>query len=179
MFYMEYFKKMSFINNIYTNLFTFFIPIAKNLMCKSQYTLTCHFMDKYKGFVDVLAASSIMSIISLNNASAQSMVADKEFDVYVVDYRNIRIQKFSDDGQFITKWGAKGDGNGEFAVPHGIAVDSSGNAYVVDMNNCNVQKFDKQGKFLLKFGSQGEDEGQFLHPHSIALDSSGNIYVVE
>jgi hypothetical protein len=30
-----------------------------------------------------------MSIMSINNASAQSMDADKEFDVYVVDYLNI------------------------------------------------------------------------------------------
>ena len=101
-------------------------------------------------------------------------------EVYVVDYMNIRIQKFDSNGDFITKWGSEGEGDGEFGVPHGIAVHpSSGNVYVVDMNNCNVQIFDSEGNFLSKWGSQGEGDGQFLHPHSIALDSEGNVYVTD
>ncbi|MDP8942363.1 MAG: hypothetical protein M3M84_07480, partial [Thermoproteota archaeon] len=29
-------------------------------------------------------------------------------------------------------WGSEGTGDGEFAEPHGVAVDSSDNVYVVD-----------------------------------------------
>ena len=65
---------------------------------------------------------------------------------------NIRIQKFDNNGDFITKWGSKGEGDGEFGVPHGIAVHPpSGNVYVVDMNNCIVQIFDSEGNFLSKW----------------------------
>jgi DNA-binding beta-propeller fold protein YncE len=99
--------------------------------------------------------------------------------VYVVDYMNIRIQKFNDDGSFISKWGSEGTGDGQFGVPHGIEVDSSGHVYVADMNNCNVQKFDSEGNFLLKWGSQGGDKGQFKAPEGLAIDSSDNVYVAD
>ena len=39
---------------------------------------------------------------------------DGRGDVYVVDSGNNRIQKFSSDGAFITKWGSHGSGNGQF-----------------------------------------------------------------
>ena len=44
--------------------------------------------------------------------------------MYVVDIDNDRIQKFDSNGNFITKWGSKGTGDGEFKTPIGIAVDS-------------------------------------------------------
>jgi hypothetical protein len=82
--------------------------------------------------------------VSLNEDRKDSQPSMGSGGVYVVDYMNIRIQKF--DGDFITKWGSEGKGDGEFGVPHGITVDpSSGNVYVVYMNNCNVQIFDKEG----------------------------------
>ena len=44
--------------------------------------------------------------------------------MYVADYGNNRIQKFDSNGNFITKWGSKGTGDGQFDYPTGIAVDS-------------------------------------------------------
>ena len=38
-------------------------------------------------------------------------------DVYVVDYNNIRVQKFDNQGDFILKWGTKGKSDGQFGVP--------------------------------------------------------------
>ncbi|HEU5121059.1 MAG TPA: hypothetical protein VFT71_08725, partial [Candidatus Nitrosocosmicus sp.] len=100
-------------------------------------------------------------------------------DVYVVDYNNIRIQKFTDEGNYVLKWGTKGKDAGQFGVPHGIDLDKRGNVYVVDMDNNNVQKFDSEGNFLLKWGSMGTDDGQFMHPHSVVLDSFENVYVTD
>jgi hypothetical protein len=59
-------------------------------------------------------------------------------EVYVVDYNNIRIQKFTDEGNYVLKWGTKGKDDGQFGVPHGIDLDKKGNVYVVDMDNNNV-----------------------------------------
>ncbi len=52
--------------------------------------------------------------------------------LYVVDSYNNRIQKFSPDGKFLTKWGGflgtglKGDSSGSFNVATTIEVDELG-----------------------------------------------------
>ena len=43
---------------------------------------------------------------------------------------------------FVTKWGQNGEGDGEFILPQGVAVDSSGNVYVTDQGNNRIQKFE-------------------------------------
>ena len=44
-----------------------------------------------------------------------------EGEVYVSDgYGNARIVKFSGDGEFLLEWGSRGDGPGEFGLPHNL-----------------------------------------------------------
>jgi len=42
---------------------------------------------------------------------------------------------------FITKWGSKGEGDGQFFSPDAVVVDSSDNVYVADTLNNRIQKF--------------------------------------
>jgi tripartite motif-containing protein 71 len=44
-----------------------------------------------------------------------------------------QVQKFTNNGTFITSWSSRGSGDGQFISPAGIAVDSSNNVYVTDM----------------------------------------------
>ena len=80
---------------------------------------------------------------------------------------------------FLTKWGTDGVGFGQFNIPFGVAVDSSGNVYVADTFNNRIQKFTSTGTFITKWGSSGSGDGQFSFPTGIAVDSSGNVYVVD
>ena len=75
--------------------------------------------------------------------------------------------------------GSSGSGEGQFAGPAGVAVDSSSNVYVTDENNDRIQKFTNDGKFITTWGSFGSGEGQFAGPAGVAVDSSGNVYVSE
>ena len=61
--------------------------------------------------------------------------------VYVADELNHRIQKFDSDGTFITKWGSRGAGDGQFDFPTGVALDSYSNVYIADGSNNRIQKF--------------------------------------
>ncbi|MEW6758904.1 MAG: cysteine peptidase family C39 domain-containing protein, partial [Acidobacteriota bacterium] len=58
--------------------------------------------------------------------------------VYVVDYRNHRIQRFDANGGFNTQWGGQGQGDGEFHYPTSVTVDSGGYVYGGDSR---IQKF--------------------------------------
>ena len=61
--------------------------------------------------------------------------------MYVADIKSNRIQKFDSNGKYITKWGSKGGGDGQFVGPDDIAVNSSGNLYVSDAGNNRIQVF--------------------------------------
>jgi sugar lactone lactonase YvrE len=54
---------------------------------------------------------------------------------------NDRVQAFTTDGKFLFGLGGTGHGPGQFARPHGMAVDSKGHLYVADAGNQRVQKF--------------------------------------
>jgi Tol biopolymer transport system component/DNA-binding beta-propeller fold protein YncE len=72
------------------------------------------------------------------------IAVDSSGYIYVGDYGNNRIQKFTSTGTFVTQWGSYGTGDGQFNFPIGIAVDNSGYVYVLDAGNERIQKFRKE-----------------------------------
>jgi len=48
---------------------------------------------------------------------------------------------YSQEYEFVLKWGELGSGYGEFNFPTDIAVDSDGNVYAADARNNRIQKF--------------------------------------
>ncbi len=81
-------------------------------------------------------------------------------DFYVSDgYGNSRVVKFNKEGKFIRAWGKKGAGEGEFNLPHAVAVDKRGRVYVGDRENHRMQIFDGDGKFLAQWKHVGSPWG--------------------
>ncbi len=87
------------------------------------------------------------------------------------------IFKFGPDGNFLTKWGSSGSGDGQFDTVAGIALDDSSNVYLADSGNYRIQKFDSSGNFLTKWGSAGGGNGQFFAVSNIAVASNGDVFV--
>ena len=90
------------------------------------------------------------------------------------------VQRFTNNGTFITSWGSTGIGDSDFISPGGLTVDSANKVYVGDYGENNrIQKFDSNGKFITKWGTPGTGDGQFMPPVGIVADSSNNIYVAD
>ena len=79
------------------------------------------------------------------------VAVDPEGSIYVVDWRNDRVQKFSAGGEFLMEFGCSGSGPGEFNRPAGIAVDMDGDIYVADRGNDRVLLFDRAGRYVEQF----------------------------
>ena len=110
---------------------------------------------------------------------ANGIDTDRFDNVYVADFGNHRIQKFSPDGELITQWGSEGSGNGQFMNPRDVTVDSSsGDVYVADRVANRIQKFQADGTFVwARDGTTGA--GQFDQPSGVATDTTGNVYVTD
>jgi hypothetical protein len=74
----------------------------------------------------------------------EHIAVDSKGFVYVTEWwypYNARIQKFDSNGNFVTKWGSYGTGDGQFRWPTGIAVDWTGNVFVSDGMDERIQRF--------------------------------------
>jgi DNA-binding beta-propeller fold protein YncE len=88
---------------------------------------------------------------------------------------NDRMVKYSPDGKFLMTWGHHGSGQGEFNVPHGLAMDSAGRLYVADRANNRIQIFDQNGKFIAEWKQFGRPSGIYIRNDVIYVaDSQSN-----
>jgi DNA-binding beta-propeller fold protein YncE len=84
-------------------------------------------------------------------------------DFFVSDgYGNSRVVKFNREGQFVSAWGSRGSGSGEFRTVHSVGVDSKERVYASDRENNRIQIFDSHGKFLKQWTHLGATQGIFI-----------------
>lgn len=94
-------------------------------------------------------------------------------DLYITDgYGNARVHRFSADGELLRSWGEPGAGPGQFAVPHGIAIDRQGVVYVADRENSRLQRFSSEGDYL-------DEWTDLARPCEVFIDDESIVYVAE
>ncbi len=62
--------------------------------------------------------------------------------------KNARVVRFNKDGKYVSEFGKRGSGPGEFLEVHTLAVDARGRIYAGDRGNRRIQVFDQGGKYL-------------------------------
>ena len=97
--------------------------------------------------------------------------------IYVADFNNFRIRKFTENGTIRTYAGkginASSDGNlttSSFNQPYGMGFDTKGNLYVADRSK--IRKIDFAGNVTTL-------NGTFSNPEDMVADDSGNVYVAD
>ena len=103
------------------------------------------------------------------------VAVQRDSSFYVSDgYKNTRVMKFSAEGKFEFEWGTRGNGNGEFNLPHGIAIDLQGRVIVCDRENERLQLFDARGSFIDAW--KGPHLGK---PYGVEADPNGHIFIID
>jgi tripartite motif-containing protein 71 len=101
---------------------------------------------------------------------------DGQGNIWVTDWGNNRVEKFSRSGSFVAAYGKEGSGEVQFRQPTGIDVNqSTGNVYVSDAGNSRIEELSSSGAFLRTFGTSGE--GTLNRPEGLKIDSAGNVWV--
>jgi DNA-binding beta-propeller fold protein YncE len=68
------------------------------------------------------------------------MEFDSQGTLFVADGRANKILEVNSSGQVVGAFGRKGDGPGEFLLPHMLAADSEGNLYIAEVDGKRLQK---------------------------------------
>jgi DNA-binding beta-propeller fold protein YncE len=112
----------------------------------------------------------------LQHPSGLARLGDR---LFVTDSQRHQVLVFGVDGKFLSAFGRRGSGPGEFNYPTHVSADAQNRVYVTDSMNYRLQVFDAEGKFLREFGSAGDGPGRFSRPKGVAVDSAGHVYVVD
>jgi len=107
-------------------------------------------------------------IPALNQPSA--VVVDSQKRIWVMDGVNGRLVGFSYDGKYLTQFGKKGSGQGEFKSPLGLAVDSRDRIYVADSKNHRIQIFDDRASPLAEVYIPPDKYKSLSDPTDMAWD---------
>ena len=94
--------------------------------------------------------------------------------LYVSDgYGNSRVHKYDTNGKYIKSWGQSGSLEGQFSLPHNIAMNGTDKVTVADRENFRLQTFTTDGEFVKQI---------HLHRPMALTDGKGddkNLYVAE
>lgn len=113
-----------------------------------------------------------------NQFSCARDVAVDGSNVYVLDYGNKAVKRFSVSGVPLSQFTYAG-----FIQPQGIAADGNGHLFVADSGSGtdttdqHVFRFATDGTYQATIGSAGNAADQYRQPVTVATDASGFLYV--
>jgi hypothetical protein len=99
------------------------------------------------------------------------VVLDDEGSVFILDAGNHKVKKYDRDGNYLSSFGEKGIGPGEFIGPTHMDICTNGDIVINDRALRVVNIFDRNGHFVRRINNEG------LPPVQILALCSGEIAV--
>jgi len=101
-------------------------------------------------------------------------------EIFVTDFYNDRVQKFSTDGKLLAVLPV-------LTTPGGIAISRSGDIYLAhfaekkrkERTTDRISVYDSTGKLLRQWGRTGKEDGEFDCPGGLALSTDGRVFVAD
>lgn len=140
---------------------------------------TFYVADTGLGEVVAFDDKSNLKLEITNNLARPAGLALQGDRLVIVDSELHQVVICGLNGEFISKFGQRGTGPGEFNFPTHVSVDDGNRIYVTDSLNSRIQVFTAEGQFIREFGSAGDGPGHFSRPKGVAVDHSGHVYVVD
>lgn len=107
-------------------------------------------------------------------------VAIHQQKCYIADAANNQVVVLDKNtGKELIRMGREGDGEGQFKLITGLAVDQEGNVYVTDKIKAVITKFNAAGIYQQTIGFMDTSIHGFVRPKGIAIDRRGRIWVVD
>jgi YD repeat-containing protein len=104
--------------------------------------------------------------------------SDAAGNLWVADSGNNRVEKFSEEGAYLSSYGKEGSGAGEFTGV-GDVTQCKGNMYATDTGGNRVMEFSTAAKTVGNFGTPGQENGQFTRIAAIACSANKTLYVTD
>jgi hypothetical protein len=161
-----------------------FIDINNTLYCSlgNLHQVVAKSLDDISNTFKIAAGTGCFGSASNMFYNPQGIYVDINFNLYVADCYNSRIQRFQ-SGQLnaITVAGAGAPGTITLACPTSVVLDADGYLFIVDHGNSRIIGSGPAGFRCVAgcSGASGSASNQLSNPQTMAFDSYGNIFVTD
>ena len=170
--------------NVTSRCFSLFIDIYGSLYCSfdHEHRVTRIVLNDGATTRTTIAGNGTAGSSKNTLSYPNGIFLDKNFNLYVTDCGNHRIQKFP-VGQLdgITVVGNETSGQTALYYPTAVILDANEYLYICDNDNHRIVRSGLLGLECIIgcTGINGSAANQLNHPHSISFDRYGNLFVVD
>jgi hypothetical protein len=159
-----------------------FVDINNTLYCSisSNNKVTIKWLNDNTNTSIIVAGTGTSGVASNMLNSPWGIFVDINFDLYVADLNNNRIQLFHSGQLNGTTVAGTGSTNFTFALscPSGIVLDADNYMFIVENTNQRVVRSGPNGfQCVAACSGLGSASNQFNGPTTLSFDSYGNMYV--
>lgn len=101
----------------------------------------------------------------------RSIQVDDKENMYVLDWKEIKIKVFDKNGKFLKSFGKRGQGPGEMSMPIRMEITPENVLVIDDLGNTKLILYSHDGTFIKEIPT-----GKYWSSISFKFDSKGHIY---
>ncbi|CAF0783985.1 unnamed protein product [Adineta steineri] len=176
----------TFVNvmNVNSSCLSLFIDINDTLYCSmsEDHKIVKRWLNDSEMISTTAAGTGIPGSASNQLNGPESIFVDVNFDLYVADCNNDRIQLFKSGESDGTTILGKGSSNNIILLscPSGIVLDADKNLFVVVRNNHRIFRSGSNGiRCIIGCDGYGSQSHQLSNPRTLSFDSYGNIFIID
>ncbi len=161
-----------------------FVDISNNLYCSmsTSHQVVTQSLNNDSNTLKIVAGTGAPGSDFTMLNEPQGIFVDTNFDLYVADSANSRIQLFRPGQLNATTVAGSGSLNTTITLnyPTGIVLDADKYLFIVDSYNHRIVGSGPSGfQCIVGCNGGGSTANQLLYPQSMAFDSYGNIFVID